>query len=116
APACAGAGNAGRLGERPRFRSSRPRRDQHRRGRSRGVARPGMFHAEGHTVAGWIRERRLEQCRRNLADPRLAARSIHAIAARWGFTSPAHFSQAFRTAYGLSPRQFRHQCSTVHPD
>ncbi|MFI0444498.1 helix-turn-helix domain-containing protein [Actinomadura sp. 6N118] len=41
---------------------------------------------------------------------------IHAIAARWGFTSPAHFSQAFRTAYGLSPRQFRQQCTTVRTD
>jgi AraC-like DNA-binding protein len=48
-----------------------------------------------------------------LADPRLAARPINATAARWGFTSHAHFSQAFRNAYGLSPRQFRQQCATV---
>ncbi|MFI0357078.1 helix-turn-helix domain-containing protein [Actinomadura sp. 9N407] len=70
-----------------------------------------LFHTEGHTVAGWIRERRLEQCRRDLADPRLATRPITAIAARWGFTSPAHFSQIFRSTYGLSPRQFRQQCT-----
>lgn len=75
-----------------------------------------LFHQDGHTVAGWVRERRLEQCRRDLADPRLAARPIHAIAAWWGFTSPAHFSQAFRHAYGLSPRQYRQQCATVHAD
>jgi AraC-like DNA-binding protein len=75
-----------------------------------------LFHAEGQTVACCIRERRLEQCRRDLADPRLAARPINAIAARWGFTSPAHFSQAFRSAYDLSPRQFRDQCATVHAD
>ncbi|WP_328498633.1 helix-turn-helix domain-containing protein [Streptomyces sp. NBC_00414] len=68
-----------------------------------------LFHAEGRTVAAWIRERRMEQCRRDLADPRLADRPINAIAARWGFTSPAHFSQAFRSAHGLSPRQFRRQ-------
>jgi AraC-like DNA-binding protein len=72
-----------------------------------------LFHQDGHTVAGWIREHRLEQCRRDLADPRLAARPIHAIAARWGFTSSAHFSQAFRSAYGLSPREFRQQCATL---
>jgi AraC-like DNA-binding protein len=72
-----------------------------------------LFQEEGHTVAGWIRERRLEQCRRDLADPRLASRPIHAIAARWGFTSPAHFSQTFRSAQGLSPRQYRQQCTTV---
>ncbi|MEO3829549.1 helix-turn-helix domain-containing protein [Actinomadura sp. B10D3] len=72
-----------------------------------------LFQQEGHTVAAWIRERRLERCRRDLADPRLAARPIHAIAARWGFTSAAHFSQAFRSSYGLSPRQFRRECATV---
>ncbi|WP_336214999.1 helix-turn-helix domain-containing protein [Nonomuraea sp. LPB2021202275-12-8] len=75
-----------------------------------------LFQQEGHTVAGWIRRRRLRQCRRDLADLRLAAHSITAIAARWGFTSPAHFSQAFRSAYGLSPRQFRQQCATVRAD
>ena len=75
-----------------------------------------LFHQEGHTVAGWVRERRLEHCRRDLADPLSATRPINAIAARWGFTSPAHFSQAFRSAYGLSPRQFRERSATVHPD
>jgi AraC-like DNA-binding protein len=75
-----------------------------------------LFQQDGHTIAGWIRERRLEQCRRDLANPQLAARPIHPIAARWGFTSPAHFSQAFRSAHGLSPRQYRQQCTTVHTD
>ncbi|MFF0869975.1 helix-turn-helix domain-containing protein [Nonomuraea sp. NPDC003560] len=68
-----------------------------------------LFRAEGHTVAAWIRERRLERCRRDLAEPHLAGYPINAIAARWGFTSPAHFSQAFRSAYGMSPREFRLQ-------
>ncbi|GAA0934047.1 helix-turn-helix domain-containing protein [Virgisporangium aurantiacum] len=72
-----------------------------------------VFEPEEHTVAGHIRHRRLENCRHDLGDPRLATRSIQTIAARWGFTSPAHFSQAFRAAYGLSPRQFRHQ--TLNP-
>ncbi|WP_406117948.1 helix-turn-helix transcriptional regulator [Streptomyces sp. NBC_00989] len=71
---------------------------------------------EGHTVACWIRSRRLEACRRDLADPRLAARPIHTIAARRGFSSPAHFSQAFRAAYGTAPREFRRQSATVHGD
>ncbi|MGI5170149.1 helix-turn-helix domain-containing protein [Spirillospora sp. CA-253888] len=75
-----------------------------------------LFREQDRTVAGWIRERRLERCRRDLAEPRLAARPINAIAARWGFTSPAHFSQTFRGAYGLSPRQFREQCATVPSD
>jgi AraC-like DNA-binding protein len=33
-----------------------------------------LFQEEGRTVAGWVRERRLEQCRGDLADPRLAGR------------------------------------------
>ncbi|MFG1851923.1 helix-turn-helix domain-containing protein [Actinomadura geliboluensis] len=74
-----------------------------------------LFRAEERTVAGWIRERRLEQCRRDLSDPLLTATPIGAIAARWGFTSSAHFSQAFRAAYGLSPRQFRRTAATGSP-
>jgi AraC-like DNA-binding protein len=75
-----------------------------------------LFQQDGDTVAGWVRARRLERCRRDLADPHLASRPINAIAARWGFTSPAHFSQAFRAAYGLPPSQFRQQCATVRTD
>ncbi|MGW3283847.1 helix-turn-helix domain-containing protein [Streptomyces sp. NPDC001002] len=74
-----------------------------------------LFQHEGQTVAGWIRGRRLEQCRRDLADVQLASRPIQAIAARWGFSSPAHFSQTFRNAYGLTPREYRRQHGTVHP-
>ncbi|KAB2339294.1 AraC-like ligand-binding domain-containing protein [Actinomadura rudentiformis] len=73
-----------------------------------------LFHEDGHTITGWIRERRLERCRRDLAEPLLAAHPISMIAARWGFTSPAHFSRAFRSAYGLSPREFRRQCMARH--
>ncbi|GAB2818652.1 helix-turn-helix transcriptional regulator [Streptomyces daliensis] len=72
-----------------------------------------LFQQDGHTVAGWIRERRLEQCRRDLANPQLTTRPIHVIAARWGFTNAAHFSQVFRGAYGLSPRQFRQHCAAM---
>jgi AraC-like DNA-binding protein len=72
-----------------------------------------LFQQNGHAVAGWIRERRLEKCRHDLADPSLVTRPINAIAAQWGLTNAAHFSQAFRNAYGLSPRQFRQQCMAV---
>ncbi|MDG9709557.1 helix-turn-helix domain-containing protein [Streptomyces sp. DH10] len=57
--------------------------------------------------AAWIRQRRLERCRIDLANPRLRARPIQAIAARWGFIDPAHFSRLFRAAYGIAPRDFR---------
>jgi hypothetical protein len=48
-----------------------------------------LFHEEGWTVGGCVRERRLERCRRDLAGSRLASRPIAAIAARWGFGGPA---------------------------
>jgi NAD(P)-dependent dehydrogenase (short-subunit alcohol dehydrogenase family)/AraC-like DNA-binding protein len=43
-----------------------------------------LFHAGGTTVAGWIRQRRLEHCAHDLRDPRCAARPAAAVGARWG--------------------------------
>ncbi|GLV76327.1 helix-turn-helix domain-containing protein [Streptomyces hygroscopicus] len=57
--------------------------------------------------AAWIRHRRLERCRLDLTNPRLYARSIQAIAERWGFTNPTHFSRLFRATYGIPPRDYR---------
>jgi AraC-like DNA-binding protein len=68
-----------------------------------------LFGAEGTTVAGWIRARRLERCRRDLADSRHDGHPIHAIAAHWGFSNSAHFSRAFRAEYGMCPHGFREQ-------
>lgn len=65
------------------------------------------FSATGGTVADNIRARRLEQLRRDLADPALAGRSVTALALAAGFDDPAHASRAFRTAIGTSPSAFR---------
>jgi AraC-like DNA-binding protein len=73
-----------------------------------------LFHDEGLTVAGWIRQRRLERCRRDLSDPVLAARPVGAIAARWGFASASDFSRAFRTAHGLPPGEYRRFARVVN--
>jgi AraC-like DNA-binding protein len=67
-----------------------------------------LFQQEGVTVAALIRHRRLEQARRDLADPALSDKPVHVIAARCGFTAAAHFSRAFRAAYGISPGEYRH--------
>jgi AraC-like DNA-binding protein len=66
-----------------------------------------LFEAEGCGVRTWIRERRLERCRRDLRDPALRGETVLTIASRWGFTDASHFSHAFRAAYGTSPRVFR---------
>ncbi|WDZ87835.1 helix-turn-helix domain-containing protein [Micromonospora cathayae] len=66
-----------------------------------------LFHDQGMTVAGRIRELRLERCRADLADPHLSGRPVHAIARRWGFTNSAHFSRLFRATYGMPPGEYR---------
>ena len=65
-----------------------------------------LFHASGTSVAGWIRQRRLEHCGHDLRDPRCAARSVAAVGARWGYPDPAHFSRLFKAAYGVGPRDY----------
>lgn len=72
-----------------------------------------LFHDAGLTVAGWIRGRRLECCRRDLSDPALDSRPVAAIAARWGFSSAADFSRTFRAAHGLPPAEYRTSARTV---
>jgi AraC-like DNA-binding protein len=66
-----------------------------------------LFEGAGTTVASWIKLRRLERCRRDLAEPALGAATITQIAMRWGFTDSAHFSRAFKAAFGLTPSDYR---------
>ena len=66
-----------------------------------------LFAAAGITVAGCIKERRLERCRHDLEDPSLLRDSIGTICARHGYIDSAHFSRLFKQRYGLSPRAFR---------
>jgi AraC-like DNA-binding protein len=66
-----------------------------------------LFSTQDQTVAGWIRLRRLEACRQDLADPLLIEVPVHAIAARRGFSSASHFSRAFRAHLGMTPQEYR---------
>ena len=65
-----------------------------------------IFSERGRTVAAWIKERRLAQCRAELANSS-RDRSVTEIAMNWGFSDVAHFSRSFRSAYGVSPLKFR---------
>ncbi|SPM30587.1 hypothetical protein VC42_02420, partial [Mycobacterium terramassiliense] len=66
-----------------------------------------LFESDGQTVTGWIRTRRIEHCRRDLANASLAGQSVGAIASKWGLVDPAHFSRLFKSTYGLPPRDYR---------
>lgn len=66
-----------------------------------------MFEAEGLTVRGWIRSRRLEHCRVELGDKASAHVPVSSVGSRWGLWDAAHFSRLFKSAYGLSPRAYR---------
>jgi AraC-like DNA-binding protein len=66
-----------------------------------------LFQNEGTTVSRWVQHRRLEECRRELGRPGRLSPAVAAVAHRWGFSNPAHFSRAFRAAYGMSPREWQ---------
>ncbi|MBY8882562.1 helix-turn-helix transcriptional regulator [Streptomyces sp. PLK6-54] len=66
-----------------------------------------LFRRDGRTVGAFLRERRLEHCRADLADPAQAHRNVCEIARRWGFRDPAVFNRTFKTAYGLTPGAYR---------
>ncbi|MER5770306.1 helix-turn-helix domain-containing protein [Streptomyces sp. NPDC001985] len=68
-----------------------------------------LFRDQGTTVAALIRRLRLEGARRDLTGPAFLDTPIGDIALRWGFTSHASFTRTFHTAFGLSPRDCRHQ-------
>ena len=65
------------------------------------------FSNDGATLSDTIWRQRLEHCRRDLAAPACAWKSITEIAYSWGFSSPTHFSKAFREAFGTSPKGYR---------
>jgi AraC-like DNA-binding protein len=56
------------------------------------------------SVTAYIRRRRLERARLDLATADTL--SISEIAARWQFADASHFARAFKAEYGQSPTQF----------
>jgi AraC-like DNA-binding protein len=58
--------------------------------------------ADGRRGA-YVQTRRLARAHADLADPSKAPRKIYEVAYRWGFVSEAHFSRAFRRAFGVTP-------------
>lgn len=68
------------------------------------------------TLGDRINERRLEECRRQLARPDAGSKTIAAVARHWGFVDATHFGRAFKHTYDMTPRQWRdhQQLLTTH--
>jgi len=68
-----------------------------------------IFAVGEETVSAYILRRRLEECARQMADPRWRGHSITEIAFGWGFNSAPHFTRSFRNRFATSPREYRRQ-------
>ncbi|HSV84463.1 MAG TPA: helix-turn-helix domain-containing protein [Ramlibacter sp.] len=66
-----------------------------------------LFADEPEPLMKWVWTERLQRCQRDLAEPRLAQRTIGEIAYAWGFSDTSHFSRAFKARFGVAPREFR---------
>ena len=66
-----------------------------------------LFAEDETTFGAFVRDSRLRNCRRDLADPRLSSLAIGEIARGHGYRSAPVFTRAFTERYGVGPRAFR---------
>ena len=66
-----------------------------------------LFEDRDQSLAGYIRERRLQRCAEELRASSHSHENLTCIAYRWGFKDSAHFSRSFRASFGVSPRDYR---------
>ena len=74
-----------------------------------------LFRQAGMSFGGFVRERRLQRCRDDLANPRFDGLALTEIAYRWGFSDSSHFSRCFRSAFGCTAREFRARQASAWP-
>lgn len=72
-----------------------------------------LFEEADCTVAALVRDERLARCREDLQ--RVNGGSVTDIAFRWGFGDAAHFSRAFKRAFGATPSEVRHAALAESP-
>jgi AraC-like DNA-binding protein len=66
-----------------------------------------LFESEDVSVGAFIRRERLKKAAAELSDSTLRHLDLRTIAARSGFAGPDQFARAFRSRYGVSPREYR---------
>lgn len=67
------------------------------------------FAARGATVAGTLRQLRLQRAAELLAQPRLAGVSVAELGRRCGYSDASHFVRQFQQAFGDTPARWRRQ-------
>lgn len=65
-----------------------------------------LFASDGVTVAGYVREQRLQRAYRDLTTSPLDER-IQTVSSRWGIPDPAHFSRLFKGRFEMTPGEAR---------
>jgi len=67
------------------------------------------------SICRHIQHQRLLRSAEDLCSAHLRRESISRIAARWGFTDPAHFSRVFKKQFACSPRAYRTRPLSANP-
>jgi AraC-like DNA-binding protein len=65
-----------------------------------------IFAGDGTTIAGYLREKRLQAAYSELSSTAVDEPVIQ-TARRWGITDPAHFSRMFKKRFGVTPGELR---------
>jgi len=71
-----------------------------------------LFDEAGMSFGAWVAQRRIEECRRLLEDPRHDDLPISQIAFQCGFNELSTFNRRFRAHFGTSPRVARKQAQS----
>lgn len=66
-----------------------------------------VMRAQSTSVERLMTTLRLDRAREALTDPRMSDRTIARVAMDWGFADAAHFSRAFKSRFGITPRECR---------
>lgn len=67
------------------------------------------FQKLGQTFGSWLLAARLNACSKALQDPGQRAINISDIAFNFGFNDLSHFNKSFRTRFGMTPGEWRHE-------
>jgi AraC-like DNA-binding protein len=73
-----------------------------------------LFESEGATFTEYVLEQRLARAYGMLANPKLADRTISAIAFEAGFGNLSYFNRLFRRSFGATPSDIRTGARTLH--